>query len=436
MFVPDLLPLAGRKVTVMGLGLFGGGVGVARYLARQEADVTVTDLRPEKDLAESIAALAGYPVRFRLGGHDEQDFAAADLLVVNPGVPRSSPYIAAARAAGVPLETEMNLFFKLCPAPILAVTGSNGKTTTTALVGALLARTGRRSWVGGNIGRSLLDVVEQIHAEGIVVLELSSFQLEDLAALARSPHVAVVTNLTPNHLDRHGTMEAYAAAKKNIFAFQFEEDHLVLNADDPTVSEWAGEARGHVSWFSRKRPVKDGAFLDGRDLCVAAGGQMRRILPAADLQIPGGFNVENALAALAATLPYGLPDPGAAAALAAFRGVEHRLEFVREVAGVRFYNDSIATNPESTLVALETLPGPIVLLAGGYDKKLPLDALAGAVARRVKTAVLFGATGPALETKIRAAGGSCTLLRATTFPDAVSQARAAAVAGDTVLLSP
>ncbi|MBI3269765.1 MAG: UDP-N-acetylmuramoyl-L-alanine--D-glutamate ligase [Planctomycetes bacterium] len=437
-FLPRLFPLQGSRVTVMGLGLFGGGVGVTRYLVRQGADVTVTDLRPEKDLAESLAALDGYPVRLRLGGHEESDFTSADLVVVNPAVPRASPLLAAALGAGVPLETEMNLFFKLCPAPILGVTGSNGKTTTTALVGSILQRTGRRTWVGGNIGRSLLDVVEQIHAEGIVVLELSSFQLEDLAGVRKSPHVAVVTNLTPNHLDRHGTMAAYEAAKKNIIAFQTADDHAVLNADDATVLAWEGECRGAVRSFTRKggRP-KDGAFLDRGDLCVArGGGEFRRVLPASELRIPGLFNVENALAALAASIPYDVPDATAAAALSAFRGVEHRLEFVREALGVRYFNDSIATNPESTLAALETLEGPIVLLAGGYDKKLPVDKLVEGVSRRARAAVLFGATAPDLEARLRALGGACAVVRASSLAEAVDQARGIAVPGDIVLLSP
>ncbi len=243
--------LAGKAVTVVGLGRFGGGVGVTRWLCRQGARVTVSDLAPEKELSESVDALAGLDVALHLGGHDEADFVSAELLVVNPAVPKDLPPLAAAMAAGVPRTTEINLFLQgleRCRAPMVGVTGSIGKSTTTAMIGAILERK-RPTHVGGNIGRSLLEDLPTIAPDHVVVLELSSFQLEDLPLIGISPHVAVVTNLAPNHLDRHHTMEAYADAKKNIFRFQSADDMLVLNAADPIVSTWAAEAPGRVATF-------------------------------------------------------------------------------------------------------------------------------------------------------------------------------------------
>ena len=361
--------LAGARVTVMGLGLSGGGTGVARFLAHQGAKVTVTDLKPEKDLREPMAELAGLPIDFHLGGHRDEDFTGADLVVVNPAIPDSSREVAIAAASGVPLETEMNLFFKRCPAlRIAAVTGSNGKTTTTAILGELLSRGPSTVHVGGNIGRSLLET--PIAPDDVVVLELSSFQLENLDALRRSPTVSVVMNLTPNHLDRHGTMAAYAAAKHVIVKHQRADDTKVLNADDPLVAALASPSR--TRWFSMKRQA-DAYAHD--DVIEMAGGS----IDVSGRRIPGWFNLQNMAAA---TLAAAAVWPGALGmaqeVLTGFKGVEHRLELVGEVAGVTYYNDSIATNPESTLAALDTLRGGIVLLLGGRDKNLePLRLRSG-----------------------------------------------------------
>ncbi|HTF58053.1 MAG TPA: Mur ligase family protein [Planctomycetota bacterium] len=247
---PDVPSLRGARATVMGLGLFGGGAGAVRFLASRGARVTVTDLRTADQLRESISALDGLPVEFHLGGHREEDFTRADLVLVNPAVPSDSPWLGLARS----LDTEMNLFFKLCRArPVVGVTGSNGKTTTTALIGEILKKGPRPVWVGGNIGAPLLERVDEIGPEDLVVLELSSFQLEHLDAIGRSPNVAVVMNLTPNHLDRHGTMGNYAAAKRVIVAHQAATDWKVLNADDPLVAGFTSPSR--TAWFSRIGPA-------------------------------------------------------------------------------------------------------------------------------------------------------------------------------------
>jgi UDP-N-acetylmuramoylalanine--D-glutamate ligase len=428
---PDVPPLRGARVTVLGLGLFGGGVGAVRFLASRGARVTVTDQKPADQLRESVEALAGLPVDFRFGGHRAEDFADADLVLVNPAVPPDSPWLRHARS----LDTEMNLFFKLCRARRIAgITGSNGKTTTTALVGEILGKGPQRVWVGGNIGAPLLERVDEIAPDDVVVLELSSFQLEHLDALGRSPPVAVVMNLTPNHLDRHGTMEAYAAAKRAIVAHQAAADWKVLNADDPRVAAFASPSR--TATFSLSGPA-DVVAKDERIRWTLGGGSGSFDVSAR--RLPGRFNLQNMAAATAASRLL-LPDwsgweRAAQEALVSFRGVEHRLEFVGEIGGVKYYNDSIATNPESTLAALETLKGPFILIAGGYDKKLPFDALGRAIAERVRLAVLIGQTADGIA---RAVGPSATteLRRAGSFDEAVALARDSARPGDTVLLSP
>jgi UDP-N-acetylmuramoylalanine--D-glutamate ligase len=414
----------------MGLGLFGGGAGAVRFLAARGARVTVTDLRPADQLRESVSALDGLPVEFHLGGHLKEDFTDADLVLVNPAVPPDSPWLGLARS----LETELNLFFKLCRARmVVGVTGSNGKTTTTALIGEILKKGPRPVWVGGNIGAPLLERVDEIGPEDLVVLELSSFQLEHLDAIRRSPNVAVVMNLTPNHLDRHGTMENYAAAKRVIVAHQAAADWKVLNADDPLVT--AFESPSRTARFSRTGPADVVARDTGLEWSLLGSSGT---LDVSARRLPGGFNLQN-MAAAAAASRLAAPEwagweESAREALRSFPGVEHRLEFVGEVGGVKYYNDSIATNPESTLAALDTLPGPFVLIAGGYDKKLPFDALGRKVAERVRVAVLLGETAEAIARSI--GPGPVEVRRAPSFDEAVEMARASARPGDTVLLSP
>ncbi|GAG19955.1 unnamed protein product, partial [marine sediment metagenome] len=251
--------LAGMRVTLMGLGLFGGGVGAARFLAGRGAELLVTDLRPPKRLAPSLAALEGLPISYRLGEHVEDDLTGADLVIANPAVPRANPYLRAARRAGVPVASPMNLFLTLCPARVAAVTGSNGKSTTTALLAAMLEPIGRTVWLGGNIGVSLLPSLDRMAAQDLIVLELSSFQLQDAEALAWSPHMAVVTNLTPNHLDRHLDLRDYEEAKQVIWRFQGEDDFLVLNAGDPVLCDWV--RRGVPSRLLFFGPAPEGGEL-------------------------------------------------------------------------------------------------------------------------------------------------------------------------------
>jgi UDP-N-acetylmuramoylalanine--D-glutamate ligase len=436
----DSKTFAGKRITIMGLGFFGGTIGLARYLVSQGAQVTVTDRQPAADLQDSVAALDGLPVRFVLGRHERADFTDVDMVFASPAVPEDSPYLAAARSAGVPVDTEMNLFMRLCRGSVIGVTGSNGKTTTTSLIGAILRAANPRTQVGGNIGRSLLPAVAAIEPGDPVVLELSSFQLEDLAAVGRSPHIALLLNLSPNHLDRHGSMEAYLAAKMQIFAYQGPEDVAILNADDPGLQPLAGQLRGQARLFSCERAVEHGTYLDGDRLVVTHSGTASAVCRLEDIPLLGRHNVANVLAAVAAADAWGVPAAVMRQAIRAFPGVEHRLERVCELHGVSFYNDSIATSPTGTLAALAAIQQPIWLIAGGYDKGLPLQALGEAIVQRVKGVFLIGTTAQQIAQAIETARRPGHNLPAITFcrdlRDAVRVASGAASPGEVVLLSP
>ncbi|MBS3820131.1 MAG: UDP-N-acetylmuramoyl-L-alanine--D-glutamate ligase [Phycisphaerae bacterium] len=402
---------AGRKVTVVGLGRFGGGAGATRWLVGQGACVTVSDASPPAKLAESIERIRDLDVALHLGGHQEADFIEADLLVLNPAVPDSLPLLARAREAPVPITTEINLFMERCPCRIVGITGSVGKSTTTAMTGEILARR-YTTHIGGNIGRCLLNDLPTIKPDHVVVLELSSFQLERLPLIGVSPQVVLVTNLLANHLDRHGTMDAYAEAKKNIFSFQGREDVLILNADDAALADWAGEAPGHVATFSA------------------------RDADPFDLLLPGRHNQANAQAAWAVASQFVIDRDTAAAALAGFRGLPHRLQRVVQRDGVQYWNDSKCTTPAGAIVALNSFPpGHSILLVGGYDKQLSFDALGRLAAHRAKAVLCYGQAAEPIAKATRGRGPALVEVVAD-LPAAVARARALAEAGDVVLLSP
>lgn len=448
---------AGKRVAVVGLGV--SNLAVARFLLEAGAAVTVFDRKPAETLGERYRALAGEPIGWVLGdgylGELAARAAAFDRVFLTPGMRKDLPELEAARRAGAAFDSEMGLFFRYCRAPVVGITGSAGKTTTTALVGRMLEAAGRRAFVGGNIGRPLLPLVDAIGPDDAAVLEMSSFQLQ---MLDQSPHVGVFLNLRPNHLDMHASFEEYFEAKKNVFRFQGPADTAVLNAEDPAVAGCAAAAPGRVAWFSRAGEVARGAFLRGGEVIVrglgaapsgraagadgrGAGGDEVAAGAAADLALPGAHNVANALAALAAAAAFGADPRRAWAGVRGFRGVEHRLEFVRERDGVRFYNDSIATAPDRTLAALSSFEAPLVLLAGGYDKKIPFDELGERIVERVRVLVLLGRTAPKIRAAVEAAAArrgdrGPEILEATGFREAVALAAGAARPGDVVLLSP
>lgn len=432
---------AGRLVTIAGLGTFGGQVAAAKYFCALGAAVTVTDTKPAEALAESIRELEGPDVKLVLGCHEREDFTEADLVVASPAIPETSAFLEAAAEAGVPVTHEMDLFFELCRAPIVGVTGSNGKSTTTALLAHILRKHsetegGPRVWLGGNIGRSLLLEAAGIAPEDIVVLELSSFQLEDLGEIGQSPHGAVVTNLSPNHLDRHGTFENYGRAKRNITLYQRPGDFLVLNADDANLAGWE-ETAARVSFFGANPACgENGVFVSGRSLVSITDGARLRAGVAEGWRLIGPHNLLNLAAACAAAGRMGVSLAAAAAAAGDFEPLAHRLEHVATVAGIEFYNDSIATTPESASAAIESFSAPVVLIAGGYDKGVDLGAFAEAAGRAVKALVVMGATGEAIAAAALRANPGLPVLKAPGMAEAVGEAFTAAAAGDTVLLSP
>lgn len=429
--------LSGAKVTVMGLGLFGGGRGLAEFLVRSGADVLVTDLKDEKALAPSIEPLRGLPIRWVLGRHRDEDFLGADRVFVNPAVPRELPLLWSCRAKGIPLDTEMNLFLKLARGRLCGVTGSNGKTTTTSLIGAMVRKAFPRTWLGGNLGRSLLDQVDEIGERDWVILELSSFQLEDMAPLARRPEISLITGLSPNHLNRHGTYENYLAAKRVILDGSGD---AVINGDDCRARSWGASIGRRVTYFGRAGsilPRAAGVWVSGDAVEHSAGGRRRALFERRDLRLAGRFNLINAAGAAAASLLAGCGAGAIVEAAREFAPIEHRLEVVREVAGVRFYNDSKATTPESTLCALEALGPDVILIAGGSDKGTGFKKLGHGLARRTRGVVLIGQTAPRIRDAIREAHGSVPTVEARSLAEAVQAAyRLARSTGSHVALSP
>jgi UDP-N-acetylmuramoylalanine--D-glutamate ligase len=369
----------------MGLGHFGGGAAVARWLARQGVRVTVTDLAEESALAETLAALQHEPIEtFRLGGHREEDFRSADLVVVNPAVRPGNPLVEIARQAGARISSEIELFLQACPARTIGITGSNGKSTTAAMTAAILEADGQQTWLGGNIGGSLLDRLGEMGRDHWAVLELSSFQLWHLSPHVATPHIAVVSNCTPNHLDWHGSFEHYTAAKQRILNGQTEGDAAVLNTADPEVAPWRRWVRG-TCWEPLSRE------------------DIPRLL------LPGEHNRTNAACAAIAAIAAGCRRDAIQRALQTFHGLPQRLECVANIDGRCFYNDSTATTPESAIAAMRSLPGPLWLLAGGRSKGFDFGPLATAIVEYAEGAAFFGASRDELQQAVakRSPGFRC-----------------------------
>lgn len=465
------------------VGLAREGTALARFLAGHGAQVTITDAKPPEGLADNVEALADLPVTFVLGGHPLSLLDGTDILFISPGVPLEIPFLAEARRRGLPLSSEPRLFTRLCPAPIVGITGSSGKTTTTALVGEMLRTAGRRTWVGGNVGQPLIGQLEEMAPTDVVVMELSSFQLEffapwtggsgrtdfqtrDTAGRAGwfkpdgwSPSIAAILNITPNHLDRHPSMAAYTAAKANILDYQRPGDVAVLNLDNPVTREMGqrlqvADDRRRIVWFSMQQEAQEGTFLREDRLVLRVAGDEQLICRTGDLQLPGEHNVANVLAACALAAVAGALIAALRDVATTFTGVEHRLELVRDRNGVRWYNDSIATTPERTVAALKSFSAPIVLLAGGRDKHLPWEEMATLTWQRVRHLILFGEAAGLIETAMEAAHGQqqgagrsgsspsqvtgpeTQIHHASTLERAVQLAARLATAGDVVLLSP
>jgi UDP-N-acetylmuramoylalanine--D-glutamate ligase len=414
------MDLRNRKVTIMGLGRHGGGVAAAKYCALQGAIVTVTDLANRTTLEDSLAPLRDVPIeRLVLGEHRAADFKAADIVVVNPAVKPDDPHVERARRAGAKITSEIELFLDKCPAMVVGVTGTVGKSTTAAMLAAILQAAGRRTWLGGNIGHSLLADLPQIVADDIVVLELSSFQLHWLNDSARWPHIAVVTNCSPNHLDWHGAWERYAAAKKRLVSHLPTNGFVVLNGRDAEMSDWRPSGK-----------------------TVVFGSQYLNPLP--PLPVPGQHNQLNAGCAAVTAKQLGICDGAIFSALANFTGLPHRLRFVCEIEGRRFYNDSKSTTPTATIAALNVMDRPTWLLLGGADKNVHWSQLVERALHKCRGVAVFGSVSEKLhalfcradvDTK-RADGKQFSCFRCGMLNEALAWVWKKSSPGDAILLSP
>jgi len=472
-----------KKVVIMGLGRFGGGVDVAEFATRAGAKVIVTDLAPAEQLSDSIEKLEEFPdIEFHLGPHDPADFKQADIIIVNPAVPGDNEFLEIARRDNKFVTSQINIFFELCPAQIIGITGANGKSTTAALTAHLLKAVRHKNnisrknviaskakqsqttqyairntqyetvWLSGNIGNQpLLTVIEKIAPDDMVVLELSSFQLEQLAEIQKAPNIALLTNLTPNHLDRHGTFANYCAAKENIFKFQ------KLNDNCPAVSIFNAEDKIAAEWFEKYN--KDPGRICIRFSTDDVSKEIRD-----SFTLPGRANLSNLAAAIAIAKYFGTDDDRIKKSLPDFKPLPHRLELTERINGVSWYNDSIATTPQSAIAALEAFDQPKIIIAGGYDKNLPFDELGQQIATNAKAAILIGQTAPKIASAINnaklslrgakrwksAKAGRSNLNKRDTrgeirdtkielvdsLAEAVQLAARLAVNGDVVLLSP
>jgi UDP-N-acetylmuramoylalanine--D-glutamate ligase len=425
------MELKGKKVLVVGLGK--SGFAAALFLRRHGAQVTVSDLRTAQVLNKEISSLLEAGISVEAGGHGLLTFRRQDLIVVSPGVPLSTPELIQVRALGLPIIGELELAARFLEGNVLAITGSNGKTTTTSLCGEIFSAAGLQTLVAGNIGLPVIEVVDQSTPGTWSVLEVSSFQLETTETF--HPQVAVILNITPDHLDRHGTFENYVAMKERIFANQTGDDYLILNADDPAVLQAAGRAQAHVLWFSRSKIVRRGAFLLNNLVMFRASEQATPIpvLPIADIPLKGEHNVENVLAAVCAACVANIPADVIAQTVGSFHAVEHRLEFVAAIRGVDYYNDSKATNVDATAKAIASFPGNIHLILGGKDKNSDYTQLNALLRARVKAVYTIGSAAEKIEGQIT---GVTRLIHAGTLEAAVDQAASQAEAGDVVLLAP
>jgi UDP-N-acetylmuramoylalanine--D-glutamate ligase len=420
--------LAGKRVLVVGLARTG--VAVSLFGTAYGAMVTATDQRPEAELAEAAARLRPAGVKLELGAHAPATFLEQDLIVVSPGVPAKLPLLDQARARGIPVWGEIELAWRFLRGKLVAITGSNGKTTTTALVAHILKTAGIPTLVGGNIGVPLLSLVESSADASVTVAEISSFQLETIQQFR--PEIGVLLNLTPDHLDRHASFEGYARAKMRLFENQLDRDAAVLNADDPEVTRRMPSVP-HVYWFSRRKRVAEGTFLRDDQIIFRSEGAEIPVSRRSEIPLRGEHNVENVLAACAAAYLAGAPPAAIASGVKTFRAVEHRLEFVAEIGGVQFYNDSKATNVDAALKAIESFPGPLIVILGGKDKGSPYTVLREILRQRARLAVLIGLAARKIAADL---GDAVPMEDAGTLDRAVSLAMEHARPGDVVLLAP
>ena len=422
------MELRNQRVLVVGLGK--SGVASALFLAERGAQVAVSDAKSPEQLRDEIPLLLDHGISVETGQHGERTFRDQDLIVVSPGVPFDVPQLIHARARGIPVIGEVELAARFLKGRIVAITGSNGKTTTTTLSGDIISASGQTALVGGNIGTPAITFVDRATGETWIVLEISSFQLETIETF--HPYIAVVLNVTPDHLDRHHTFENYVAAKARIFENQTSSDFAVMNADDSACVTMAESVNATTHWFSRVKEIDRGAFVRGDQIVWRDRRGQQTIMPLNEIQLKGAHNVENVLAGVCVGMLAGVAPEQIRAAVAGFKAVEHRLEYVATVRGVDYYNDSKATNVDATMKALESFPGRIHLVLGGKDKGSDYSLLNELLKQRVKRVYTIGAAAQKIESQIHGA----EIVRTGTLEAAVRRASESATAGDIVLLAP
>lgn len=425
------MELKNKRVLVVGLGK--SGLAAALFLRDRGARVTVSDTRSAGALGDQIPALLDAGIMVEAGGHGLLTFRRQDLIIVSPGVPLDTPEVKQAVQLGLTVIGELELASRFLIGEIVAITGSNGKTTTTTLLGQIFADAGMRTQVGGNIGLPVIDLIAESNPETWNVLEVSSFQLETTVDFR--PKIALVLNITPDHLDRHKTFERYAAAKARITACQGPTDYLVLNAEDKATQMVAAKTKAQIYWFSALRQIKQGAFVYGESIFFLAqeGGKPDPVLPVAEITLKGAHNIENVLAAVCAARLAGISNKVIRATVARFHAVEHRLELVKTVAGVEYYNDSKATNVDATMKAIASFPRGVHLILGGKDKDSDYTLLAPLLGERVKAVYTIGSAAEKIEQEL---AGVVKMVSAGTLSEAVAQAAKSAERGDIVLLAP
>jgi UDP-N-acetylmuramoylalanine--D-glutamate ligase len=422
------MELNGKRVLVVGLGK--SGVASALFLKDRGARVSVSDTKSGDELRNEIPVLLDNGIAVETGGHGDRTFRDQDLIVVSPGVPVDAPPLVQARSLGEKVIGEIELAAQFLPGPIVAITGSNGKTTTTTLTGEIMTAAGFPALVGGNIGTPAISLAQRAKPETVVVLEVSSFQLETIQTFR--PKVAVILNITPDHLDRHRTFEVYAAAKARIFENQQSDDCAVLNADDATCVEMGKHTRSQVYWFSRHKEVDRGTWVRDGNVVFRDGSGKREILQVSEIPLKGAHNLENVLAAVCAGALMGCAPEKIRDAVRNFKAVEHRLEFVATIRGVDYYNDSKATNVDATIKALESFPANIHLILGGKDKGSDYTVLNDLLRQRVKRVYTIGAAATKIESQVKGP----EVVHAETLENALRRANAVAQHGDIVLLAP
>jgi UDP-N-acetylmuramoylalanine--D-glutamate ligase len=427
----------GKRVLI--LGAARQGLALARWLSLHGARVTLSDMRSAEDLRVARRSLAEYPIEWALGGHPLELLDSTDVLCLSGGVPLTLPIIAEAVKRGIPLSNDSQIFMEVVPCKTIGITGSAGKTTTTTLVGNMAKKSyGNQAYVGGNIGDPLINYVDDMKSDDVAILELSSFQLEQMTI---SPNIAAILNITPNHLDRHGTMEAYTAAKKRIIEFQSQKDTAVLGRDDKGAWSLRNQVKGKLFTFSLRELEEglNGAYLQDGLLNLRDGNAYLPLMLREKISVRGDHNVANVLAAFTLGHAAGFPLDAMLEAVEDFRGVPHRLELVRELNGVRWYNDSMASAPERSMAAIRAFEQPIVLMLGGRDKDLPWEDLMRLVQDRVDHVVLFGEAAEKIQKTVSSLGlreNRFTLTRTGGLHEAVLKAAEVAESGDVVLLSP